>query len=996
MPHATADDEDDNAIIGRLLAGGPMDELGNFTDRQLDLGEKANDAEDFEDIGDDDLAEDEENPTSAQQLNQVDGEAQPLINEPAYEDDGEGFDDLFGDHDHGSPPHAGYEDGVSPAADQSFADGTRAPATQDQQMSFESATAIDSCFPEEFRTNDQYEEEEEEDPEVLEQMRLFQQAQRDREVPPAPQTDAELFSIIFPQFEADKPPRFSELIPGKRAQYLNKRPPKPPKPVHPTKVNLELRQDDEKSFRLPGPATTSFAVRKAEAEANGLVLTSGQEDIDDQSDDVDIDEFNSDHEEDVGIYKWQDLVAVCQDWSIPMESPLSSDSENPQSVQRGGIDATLTDAPAEDTHSLLVPTSKKRKLGSSTFFTSMLSFSTSHVLFDQPEDETARLSKKVRLDMNDPYMLIDVQEPSRSAERKRRYGQFKRDNARGLTKDFARRYNISNDDAYDQLKENRQSKIRSTLGGLAIEHSLPAARLQYPFYKVKLSSREARSFHRPTLGVDPVLVRFSPLKHYKRKEQRRKTPQELFATTPQLSQGDNAHVLLLEYSEEYPAMLSGFGMGNRLVNYYRRKDEADHSRPKHDVGETEVLTREDKSPFSIFGDVDPGSTQRTISNGMYRAPVFAHDTGSQDFLLVSNKTSSTGRHFYLKNMENLHVVGQEFPSVEVPGTHSRKVTDASKKRLRMLSYRMYRKHKKLKNEMILSHLPGSDIAQNRSKMREFMNYDKDKGWLPRETEVPEEATIRGWIKPEDICLLESMQVGDRQLKDAGYNKDDDLSEDDDREGQSVDQQLAPWQTTKNFLNACQGKAMLQLHGEGDPSGRGEAFNFIRTSMKGGFKAIGESVNEHLSGKNPKELGGHSYNVAKQQRAYNDAIRKIWDAQRNSLSSTENHDVDIEDQDDLDAASFNERGRTPSSFMPGRSRRDDETASMFSRTSMGSQSGKVLRIIRNSTDKYGIPTSEEQVVRDPKIIREYLKRRQERQLSRLRSVLKYIPGILKQC
>ena len=57
--------------------------------------------------------------------------------------------------------------------------------------------------------------------------------------------------------------------------------------------------------------------------------------------------------------------------------------------------------------------------------------------------------------------------------------------------------------------------------------------------------------------------------------------------------------------------------------------------------------------------------------------------------------------------------------------------------------------------------------------------------------------------------------------------------------------LAPWITTKNFLQATQAKAMLRLHGEGDPTGRGEAFSFIRVSMKDIFVRAGEDYEAKL-------------------------------------------------------------------------------------------------------------------------------------------------------
>ena len=982
MPHAVDEEEDDNALIGRLLEGGPMEELGNIQERQLETGEKANDAEDFEDIGDDELIDDEEAPSKQSNggvnlLTLANGDATDYGVAATNDADEDLFDDLFNDQGFGT------DEGLSPAADQTLTEGDLGSLPQEQQASFETITAAGDSFVKDLDKDARREEEDilDQDPEYLEQMRLFREAYEKRDMPPEPVTGDELFAVIHPQFDPDNRPKFSELLPWKRAQYLSKQPLRPPKPVHPTKISLELQQDQEKAFRLPGPTTTPYGIRQAEADAQGITLIIQPRAEQDYAVCDELESLGSDAEADVGQYKWSDLVAICQDWDMPLKRSGAVDHSKDYEFE---FNQPLNESSDDRNFRDLIdqPSSKKRKMSNDPRC-SLPIFYNSPAIFDDPEAETAKLSRGVRLDMNDPRMLIDVQQPERVNERKRKYGQFKRDNTRGLTKDFARRYNISNDEAYDQLKENRQSKVRSTLGGMAIEHSLPAARLQYPFYKVRLTRQEARSFHRPSFAIDPTLARFSSLKHKRRKEQRRKTTQELFASTAELSQNDNSHMLLLEYSEEYPAMLSGFGMGNRLINYYRRRDEADHSRPKYDVGETEILTREDKSPFSIFGDVDPGSTQPTLSNGMFRAPVFAHASNSQDFLLISNKTSMGGRNLFLKNLENLHTVGQEFPSIEVPGTHSRKVTDASKRRLRMLSYRMFRKHKKVKNEMIQRHLPGSDIAQNRSKMREIMNYDKDRGWLPRETEVPDETTIRSWIKPEDICLLEAMQVGDRQLKDSGFTKESNASDDEDTEGKTIEEQLAPWQTTKNFLNACQGKAMLQLHGAGDPTGRGEGFDFIRTSMKGGFKPAGESIEDRLSSRNPKELGGHSYNVARQQRVYNESIHKIWQAQRNSLSSTQLHDVDMEDPDEVDARSH-DRGRTPGSAVPGRSRRDDEVGSTFSRNSNASGRRQVLRIARNIRDQYGqISDVKTEYIHDMKVAREYLRRKHEQEMSHLR-------------
>jgi transcription initiation factor TFIID subunit 1, fungi type len=179
--------------------------------------------------------------------------------------------------------------------------------------------------------------------------------------------------------------------------------------------------------------------------------------------------------------------------------------------------------------------------------------------------------------------------------------------------------------------------------------------------------------------------------------------------------------------------------------------------------------------------------------------------------------------------------------------------------------------------------------------------------------------------------------------------------------------------------------MLELHGDGDPSGRGEAFSFIKTSMKGGFKAIGESIEDRLDAKRTKELGGHSYNVAKQQQAYEDAIKRIWTAQTLSLESTvEQSDVepDLDEEDEkYPPDSKRSVARTPRTEVgtPSilHSRRDDETGSQYSKLSNNSQLGKSVKITRILANG----TKQEEVIHDSKVISAYMRRRRVKELQK---------------
>lgn len=457
-----------------------------------------------------------------------------------------------------------------------------------------------------------------------------------------------------------------------------------------------------------------------------------------------------------------------------------------------------------------------------------------------------------------------------------------------------------------------------------------------------------------------------------------------------MSLSDGSNYILMEYSEEYPTVLSNFGMGSRLINYYRRKGPDDESRPKLDVGETHVLMSQDRSPFWNFGTVDPGQTVPTLYNKMVRAPIFKQQAKSTDFLVVRSSYENAS-HYFLRTIPHVYVVGQLFPVTEVPGPHSRKVTTAAKNRLKMICYRVAKRkeNQAIAVKDISTHFPENNDMQNRQKMKEFMAYQKMSGlWEMKVGEgMPDEAQIRSMVKPEDLCLLEAMQVGVRNLEDSGYAK---TVEDDDEDGKdimSLEQQLTPWVSTKNFINATQGKAMLQLHGEGDPSGRGEAFSFVRTSMKGGFKDIGESIDEKMDKARLKELGGHSYNVARQQKQYEEAIDRIWRAQHKSLSSTEDvQDVDVEDmqRDDQNDDLFDE-GRTPRSEGTPWMNVDDETTSQFSRMSAKTQSRKVLKITRKVRLATGESETRTEIVRDPKVIRQYLQRRREIEAERTQCV-----------
>lgn len=105
--------------------------------------------------------------------------------------------------------------------------------------------------------------------------------------------------------------------------------------------------------------------------------------------------------------------------------------------------------------------------------------------------------------------------------------------------------------------------------------------------------------------------------------------------------------------EEHPPIVSNFGMGSILVNYYRKKSEKDEHIPKvspqkvgdvkkpsytnirqYDLGEPIVIEPQDESPFMKFGSVHPGQTVPALYNNLIRAPLFRHKPYPTDFLVI--------------------------------------------------------------------------------------------------------------------------------------------------------------------------------------------------------------------------------------------------------------------------------------------------------------------------------------------------------------------------
>ena len=341
MPHATSlhdsqDYHDDLLIRQALDPENPID-----FNRELEPGEKADDAIDFGDLSDNDLAEEETESKSVQEhSDQLDTLFTGFENVSSFAQDGggpeetrsnshegDGFDDLFGD-----PPSSPVED------KRESIDPLHFKRTVEKDLSFD-ADEEDSHYSKRSCTFQEPSLTQTQEVARITSQPIFrpiifnasdatstreQQLQQElfamsgsgcglggiEVLPPPPENREELLASLWPNFERSTVPKFMNLLPPKKTHYIGKRPLKRPKVVHPTKISLELNPDQAKGFKL----TSSSSQRPQEELDQTNIFTCSKRPtaqwISDEDEDIDSD---LEHQPTRGA-SWQDLQFACGDW----------------------------------------------------------------------------------------------------------------------------------------------------------------------------------------------------------------------------------------------------------------------------------------------------------------------------------------------------------------------------------------------------------------------------------------------------------------------------------------------------------------------------------------------------------------------------------------------------------------------------------------------------------------------------------------------------------
>ncbi|XP_041978087.1 transcription initiation factor TFIID subunit 1 isoform X2 [Aricia agestis] len=408
-------------------------------------------------------------------------------------------------------------------------------------------------------------------------------------------------------------------------------------------------------------------------------------------------------------------------------------------------------------------------------------------------------------------------------------------------------FNISNDVYYQPKSQNPRLKVG---GGQLIQHSTPVVELRAPFIQTHMGPARLRAFHRPAMrkltygplaapGPHPV----QPLiKHINKKAKQREAERlasgggdVFFMRTPEDLSGRDGELVLVEFCEEHPPLISQVGMCSKIKNYYKRTTTKDSGPKPLKYGEVAYAHT---SPF--LGILAPGATQPVIENNMYRAPIYNHDLPQTDFLIIRTRQS-----YYIREVDALFVAGQECPLYEVPGPNSKRANNFVRDFLQVFIYRLFWKSRdnprRIKMDDIKRAFPSHSESSIRKRLKlcaDFKRTGLDSNWwvIKPDFRLPSEEEIRAMVSPEQCCAYFSMASAEQRLKDAGYGEKFIFTpqEDDDEELQlKMDDEVkvAPWNTTRAYIQAMRGKCLLQLTGPADPTGCGEGFSYVRVPNK---------------------------------------------------------------------------------------------------------------------------------------------------------------------
>ncbi|CAH2122121.1 Bromo domain-containing protein [Caenorhabditis elegans] len=405
-------------------------------------------------------------------------------------------------------------------------------------------------------------------------------------------------------------------------------------------------------------------------------------------------------------------------------------------------------------------------------------------------------------------------------------------------------FNLSNDDYYVPKATSKTLSNNSLL----IQHSTPATNIATHFFPTHPSAFRLRYWHRTPFTRRIVRhwqpMRFQPIqtpvKHQQRVAAMREAMRQaqgggevFYMRDVQDLSGKDETLVMIEYSEEHPVILSQPGMASKMKNYFKRR-QANDSEPTFTFGE---LAFSHQIPF--LGQLQPGQSLQSIENMLYRAPIYLHKRQNTDFLLIRSMNQ-----WYIRPLPSIFVAGQQCPLYEVPSPNSKRATVFVRDFLFAFIYRLFwasdSSPRRLKMDDVRNafpHYAESNIRKRLKMCSTFVRQGSETYWsLKPDFRLPSKEEVLSMVTPEMCCAQYSMMAAEQRLKDAGYGEkyfftpeNDEGSEDEVTIEDEI--KCAPWNTTRAFLASQREKCLLDQTGIADPTGCGQGFSYVRVSQK---------------------------------------------------------------------------------------------------------------------------------------------------------------------
>ncbi|GAB1303019.1 Transcription initiation factor TFIID subunit [Apodemus speciosus] len=415
----------------------------------------------------------------------------------------------------------------------------------------------------------------------------------------------------------------------------------------------------------------------------------------------------------------------------------------------------------------------------------------------------------------------------------------------------------SNSPSKESKKESSLKKSRILLGKTGVikeepqQHSIPAVELRQPFFPTHMGPIKLRQFHRPPLKKYSFGALSQPgphsvqplLKHIKKKAKMREQERQasgggemFFMRTPQDLTGKDGDLILAEYSEENGPLMMQVGMATKIKNYYKRENLEKILEPQT-ANMEKLFIAIPRLSWVLF---ILASYCRAFENNLFRAPIYLHKMPESDFLIIR-----TRQGYYIRELVDIFVVGQQCPLFEVPGPNSKRANTHIRDFLQVFIYRLFWKSKdrprRIRMEDIKKAFPSHSESSIRKRLKlcaDFKRTGMDSNWwvLKSDFRLPTEEEIRAMVSPEQCCAYYSMIAAEQRLKDAGYGEKSFFAPEEENEEDfqmKIDDEVrtAPWNTTRAFIAAMKGKCLLEVTGVADPTGCGEGFSYVKIPNK---------------------------------------------------------------------------------------------------------------------------------------------------------------------